>query len=59
MSSSPSPTHDGDVARASVPDSPIRPDPAARERASAFTLWVMAACTATIVTALSVVPGFG
>jgi hypothetical protein len=48
VSNSPSPSYDGDVARASVLARPTRPDPVARERASAFTLWVTAALIAGI-----------
>lgn len=51
MSSSPSPAHDGDTVRASVPDSPTRPDPMTRERASALTLWV----TAVLIAGVAVV----
>ncbi len=47
-----SPTHDGDAVRVQAADSATRPDPEAREHASAFTLWVTAALIAGAAAAM-------
>jgi hypothetical protein len=57
VSDSPSPTHDGGVADAPAPARPTHPDPAARQRASAFTLWVTAALIAGAAAVMLLVLG--